>query len=833
MALHTHQAHPHVHVVLKAVGEHGERLLLGHFDGVRRHRKPRRLAVCPQTSVESKPYDFNTAIVTRQQGKRPITMADAVQQEEETFQFVVDSALLGELGEKLVSTVHVALAELVKNSYDADATIVHVTIEPDPTGAPRVTVRDDGVGMSLEDVRRFWMKIGTSNKLAAPVSGKFGRLKTGSKGIGRFACRRLGLRLRLTTCAETRVPNARTPRFQTTQVDFDWREFRSGIDVETVECKGTTSLARVGIPGTTLEIWGGQSNEWLSRGFDYLQRQLAVLAGNRGAARAGFTEDPGFNVVLSAPDLSDQQIDLRDAVIDATWGTLTAKVGSNGAAVCTLNGKGLGGTKKFTSREKFPLIVGASMRIGILPTHKDEGRKPQLLAQYVLASLVNEWGGIQVRFNGFRMYPYGDPRDDWLRIDADRGRRIGKPEGELFSFASSLDRVDAGRALLNMLGMRNYLGQVELTSHIRGLTPRIDRQGFIENEVFDEVRRFARFAVDWATIHRDHYIRLRDTEEAEKDRRAIRPVLNLDGPKEEVIPKAATFLRKEIKRIVQRLPEKQQKETEENLVRTVRAMESTSADNYKQLQHLRLVASASTLTLLFAHEVRTVIGTLGAASARLDQLARKAPAHGQELSALGSQLRETKGRFDNLVAMTGIVGAFRTSGALIDLHLKTAIDRATHCFQLIINNYALTIDDTGIPTDLMVGPMIEGELYTILLNILSNAVKSVIASGNPERTIRFDAHQSGKRIILKVADTGIGLSSEFFDEVFTPFISDPSGELYDKLEERSNPEDASIFGSGSGLGLAIARDIARSRGGDVRFVPPEDHWSACVEVELP
>jgi signal transduction histidine kinase len=183
--------------------------------------------------------------------------------------------------------------------------------------------------------------------------------------------------------------------------------------------------------------------------------------------------------------------------------------------------------------------------------------------------------------------------------------------------------------------------------------------------------------------------------------------------------------------------------------------------------------------------------------------------------------------------MTGIVGAFRSSGELINLHLKTAIDRAVHCFHLIINNYALTIDDTGVGTELMVGPMVEGELYTILLNILSNAVKSVIASGKTEKTIRFDARQSGSRILLRVSDTGIGLAPEFFDEVFMPFISDPSGELYDKLEERSNPEDASIFGSGSGLGLPIARDIARSRGGDVRFIPPEDHWSACVEADLP
>lgn len=752
----------------------------------------------------------------------------------ESFQFTVDSALLGELGEKLVSTVHVALAELVKNAYDADADTVKIEIVPDAAGlGPRVVVADNGHGMTLEQVRSYWMKIGTSNKLAQPQSAKFGRLKTGSKGIGRFACRRLGLHLRLTTCAAMRAPRSKVTQLQTTQVEFNWSDFGDGVDVESVKCVGTITTATSGATGTVLEIWGGLSDEWQARGFSYLQRQLALLASNRGARREGYDDDPGFNVTLIAPGLSEDQIDLRSSIVDASWGTLTASVDSEGRAVCTLNAKGLGGTKRFVSKQKFARITGASLRIGILPTRKEEARKPDLLASYVLGQLIEEWGGIHVRFNGFRMYPYGDVRDDWLQIDSDRGRRHGRPEGELFSFASSLNQVDAGRSLLNMLSMRNYLGQVELTSNIPGLTPRIDRQGFLENEVFEEVRRFARFAVDWANIYRDHYIRLRESEEVERARKAVRPILNLEGPAEDVVPKAATFLRKEIERIVQRLPERQQRETKDNLVRTVRAIEAVSADSYKQLQHLRLVASASTLTLLFAHEVRTVIGTLGAASARLEQLSHKVPAHKSEFTLLSGQLRETKDRFDSLVGMTGIVGTFRTNDRLVDIHLKSAVDRAVQCFQLIVNGYAITIDDGDLPTDLMVGPMIEGELYTILLNLVSNAVKSVIAAGDERRVIRFDARQSGTRTVLRISDSGIGLTPEFFSEVFTPFIADPSGELYDRLEERSNPEDASIFGTGSGLGLAIARDIARSRGGDIRFVLPDESWKAVVEVELP
>ncbi|WPG38512.1 sensor histidine kinase [Variovorax sp. EBFNA2] len=751
---------------------------------------------------------------------------------EQPFRFAVDSALLGELGEKLVSTVHVALSELVKNSYDADASYVSVGIEPQELGAPTITVEDDGAGMTLDEVKKYWMKIGTSNKKTNPVSDLYGRLKTGSKGVGRFACRRLGLKLTLTTTAFDDSVNKEFP-YQKTKIVFNWQDFVEGVDVESVSCIGSTSISSVGKTGTRLEIENGLIDEWQTRGFNYLQRQLALLVSNRGAQRPGFKNDPGFNVGLMAPELSGTPIDVRESIIDGCWGTLVASVDKDGQLSCSLNAKGLGGTKKLVSQIKFPLIKGAELRIGIVPTRKDEARRPEILANYVLSDIVDIWGGVQVRFNGFRMFPYGDPRDDWLGIDADRGKRLGKPNGELFEFAASLNRVDASRTLLNMLGMRNYLGQVEVSSLIENLIPRLDRQGFVENDAFEQLRSFARFAIDWANIHRDHYIRIRESEDAERARDAIRPFLDLDVPREEVVPKAANYLRSEIKRLVQELPEREQQETEETLFRTVKAIETESLDSHRQLRHLRLVASASTLTVLFAHEVRTVLGSLGAASARLNQIAKSVPKHVKELTALSTQLDSTKQRFDNLVGMTGIVSSFRRSDELINVHLKTTIARAVGCFQLLISNYGIEIKDNEVPSDLTVGPIMEGEIYTILLNLISNSVKSVIAAGRDARLISFQARREGKQVILRVLDSGVGLDPTFFEEVFTPFISDPSGELYDKLEERANSEDASMFGSGSGLGLPIARDVARSRGGDIKFIETTEPWKTCAQVSLP
>jgi hypothetical protein len=102
--------------------------------------------------------------------------------------FTIESRLLRELGERLVREPEVAIVELIKNSYDADATTCDVHYR----AGDSISVVDDGTGMTLDQFRNGWMRIGTSSKELTPRSSIFRRRITGEKGIGRFAVRFLG-----------------------------------------------------------------------------------------------------------------------------------------------------------------------------------------------------------------------------------------------------------------------------------------------------------------------------------------------------------------------------------------------------------------------------------------------------------------------------------------------------------------------------------------------------------------------------------------------------------------------------------------------------------------
>ena len=101
------------------------------------------------------------------------------------------------MGAENIRDPHTAFIELVRNSYDADATFVTIRFRESKEAGSTIEIHDNGVGMDRDEIRR-WFRPGGESKVTAPYTGK-GRRKLGAKGIGRLSAAKLGRTLRVQT----------------------------------------------------------------------------------------------------------------------------------------------------------------------------------------------------------------------------------------------------------------------------------------------------------------------------------------------------------------------------------------------------------------------------------------------------------------------------------------------------------------------------------------------------------------------------------------------------------------------------------------------------------
>lgn len=100
-----------------------------------------------------------------------------------------DPKTIEHLGVKMYATLPPALAELISNAYDADASEVTITFL-EQNGTPiAITIEDNGIGMSLKDIQEKFLVIGRNRRKdeGDTPSAKYGRFATGKKGLGKLA----------------------------------------------------------------------------------------------------------------------------------------------------------------------------------------------------------------------------------------------------------------------------------------------------------------------------------------------------------------------------------------------------------------------------------------------------------------------------------------------------------------------------------------------------------------------------------------------------------------------------------------------------------------------
>ena len=206
--------------------------------------------------------------------------------------FDINASVVFRLGEELITDIVQALVELVKNSYDADATWVNVTIDTrgknqwrekyaNATGT--ILVEDNGHGMDEQTIRRGWMTIANSPKREAKAAGQvtqLGRTPIGDKGLGRLGSQRLARNVEIVT---------RSREEPTTEhyIAFSWEDFRESSRLGEVPVRYRQTAMTGKGQGTKLMLSGlREPEDWQTEAHLLdLQRKLSGMISPFQAAR--------------------------------------------------------------------------------------------------------------------------------------------------------------------------------------------------------------------------------------------------------------------------------------------------------------------------------------------------------------------------------------------------------------------------------------------------------------------------------------------------------------------------------------------------------------------
>ncbi len=713
--------------------------------------------------------------------------------------FTVDSALLLELGERLVAKRSVALSELIKNAYDADATEVIVTFDRvnEPNGI--ITIEDNGSGMSLEVLKGSWMRIASDYKVKNPVSPIHNRPRTGEKGVGRFAVRRLAEELWVHSVAKVSETI-----WQETDVHFDWNQFKPGQDLAEVSCelsvRNYDKLLPTGVRLTLSRV----RDAWTVDDFNNVRNELLDLQPPYPLAlrqTEGIpASDPGFRVLLIAPDFPRFEGEVTEQFLSAAWGQLTADVAPDGRPSYSLRVRTQSEPISFSPPETvFPDLAGARLYVYY---HLYKGTDDTGIDTRSAQRVGRRFGGVAIYQDGFRVFPYGEPSFDWLSLDRDRARRITFVPPLLKNL---LPNGNGGRPMLNIPGNNQLFGGVHISKHKHpGIIPTLNREGLLENASLEQLRQFVRLGIDWMTVERHRL------ESRVKSGQEPANYMDRESPVA-FVNRAVT----EVRKALEECPSPRATETINQVLNEVQSfVESSTEEQMSKINMLRVLASVGTMVVVFVHQIRGIIDGFRESARSMERL--KSGSTPTEIGSVQSRLESWVQVMEAQGSLIGVLLGPDARQRRRQWVLRPFVDRLLSAFDHYCRTNGIELSNS-VPSHARTPPMFEGEVYSILINLLTNALKAV--RGQPIRAIEVGAEQQSNSFRLWIRDTGVGLAVSERNRVFEPFYT------------TSRPDP--VLGIGTGLGLTIVKDIIDENGGTVQFIDTDSRWRTCIEIRLP
>lgn len=186
----------------------------------------------------------------------------------EDYSVSVAARIIYQLGEQLISDEFIALAELIKNGYDADCTNVDINIDTEvmtPHGQGRIVIQDNGNGMTKGILTESFLRISSDFKKNNRYSPFFKRRALGEKGLGRLSIQRLGTHLTLITSPRierlkdlvTEEDKTINSQYNVNKLKIDWNAFKNETgDISLVKARISEEYQESPLFGTELIIEG-------------------------------------------------------------------------------------------------------------------------------------------------------------------------------------------------------------------------------------------------------------------------------------------------------------------------------------------------------------------------------------------------------------------------------------------------------------------------------------------------------------------------------------------------------------------------------------------------
>jgi signal transduction histidine kinase len=626
--------------------------------------------------------------------------------------FKVSPAVLGPLGVEQLQDPALAILELIKNSWDADARSVKVVVDQ-RSAVGKIVVRDDGHGMNAKEFRDRWLVIGQSYKRTEQTS-EAGRPLIGEKGLGRLASFALGNAIS--------VESAREPR-DGFVADVNWGELSRAPSLEDYEVKIVPAKAK---KGTRVAI-GELKGEWSQSHTEFLATHAEFLASVPGQR---------FSISLRVNGKHQRIEDATDTIDRLAEGFIEMKVAADGEpqiTVCLVKGvdeKAIAfRSMRVSDRDR--RLAGMRLQLKFFRRDAAARRLGRTLKRNEVRGVLERYQGIRMFRDGINVPPYGLNRDDWAGLEK--------------------QRTSTGGPTL-VPGNSQLIGELHLSRREHShLVVTAGRSGFADQAAVRALATYVRWTVrELGTARRAQYLGITSAD------------VEVPGRIDDGNARTTRSLKRTIRAALTEMLQASAIATDPALASQLKQVSTSIKQVFNRDEEmLRLyaqLASSGIAATSFAHELRADFDVVSDA---VDELGRMRKKPDKELLEL---LNWSWGRIRTFASLFKVlpVKVRRSSSTITTSDLRKSV---TAILKMAPPDKVAT--ELRVPA--LTLDVVPAELDSILLNLTSNAVKAIADSDNRDKgQLRVVFHARGADLELRVADNGCGIAPKVSKVMFEP-----------------------------------------------------------------